>query len=786
MVSSDKIEEVPKTGVSSTSDDKTPSISEKGGISPAHKKGESEIVTIPRSDFDSRRGEDHDDDDKVISSGADAANHLMSLRDDFEPALTFRSIVLASCLSAFQAVMTQIYAFKPTTVSISGTFIVLIAYFLGNAWATFLPRGDRMEAKWRAKNPEGAKLPLYITVASFINSGSWNLKEHAICAITATSASNAKESLQVFAAQELFYDLPIHPITVVLTVISVGLLGYGICGIMRPMAVWHVEAVYWSTIPTVKVLQSLHWEDLKGSKPLRWFWYSFIGMFLYEFFPQYIIPWLNSVSIPCLAAMHATGEKAAVLKNLFGGSLPNQGLGWFTFTFDWQYVTSFTTSLPLKWQLHYTAGVTVCSFAMLALYYSNAFNARSLPFMSTRLLTAEGKRYPIEKIFFGGRLHQDALQEHGIPRLTATFAYGMFMANAAIGALVGHCTLFWGGDVVRSFKSARQGVFQDRHHRHMAKHYKEVSWWWYMIVLVGSFALGLIVVTTQNITFPVWAFFISIALGFTVAPLSTLLYSRFGNGIATNNLSKMLAGLILPELPVGNMYFAAWSHSVIMNAVNLSNDLKMGEYLKIPPRVMFLTQIYGTVLGGFVNYAVMKSIVTTQRELLIDGDGTNTWSGASIQGYNTTATSWALAKYLYKAGQTYAMVPLGLLVGFLAVAVHRFIYHFNPKIKGFDLQRINLPQFIQASGEIPVLSNQTCVILSMSTFGLINQLYVRRSHPRIFKQYSYLVTGAWDGAALMTAFLLSFTVFGAGGISAPFPKWWGNNVDGTYDHCPTP
>lgn len=95
------------------------------------------------------------------------------------------------------------------------------------------------------------------------------------------------------------------------------------------------------------------------------------------------------------------------------------------------------------------------------------------------------------------------------------------------------------------------------------------------------------------------------------------------------------------------MYFAAWSHEVIGNAVNLSQDLKMGEYLKIPPRVMFLTQIYGTILGGFVNYAVMISIVTSQRELLVDSNGDSSWSGATIQSYNTNATSWALAKYLY-------------------------------------------------------------------------------------------------------------------------------------------
>lgn len=108
---------------------------------------------------------------------------------------------------------------------------------------------------------------------------------------------------------------------------------------LRPIAVWHVEAVYWSTLPTVKTLQGLHWQSLKGSKPLRVFWYSFVGMFFYEFFPAYIFPFLNSVSIPCLAAMRATGSKAAVLTNLFGGSLNNEGLGIFSLSFDWQYVS---------------------------------------------------------------------------------------------------------------------------------------------------------------------------------------------------------------------------------------------------------------------------------------------------------------------------------------------------------------------------------------------------------------------------------------------------------------
>lgn len=98
-------------------------------------------------------------------------------------------------------------------------------------------------------------------------------------------------------------------------------------------------------------------------------------------------------------------------------------------------------------------------------------------------------------------------------------------------------------------------------------------------MLVISFIVGLVVVIKENITLPAWAYIVSLLLGMFIAPLvgyhrndttesilssdltlllqSTILYSRYGNGIATNNLSKMLAGLMLPGRPVGNMYFAA-------------------------------------------------------------------------------------------------------------------------------------------------------------------------------------------------------------------------------------
>ena len=114
---------------------------------------------------------------------------------------------------------------------------------------------------------------------------------------------------------------------------------------------------------------------------------------------------------------------------------------------------------------------------------------------------------------------------------------------------------------------------------------------------------GLVVVLTQHTTLPWYGYIASLLLGTVVAPFSGILYALLGNGISTNNLTKMVGGLIVPGRPLANLYFYAWSHSTIAQVINLSNDLKLGQYLKIPPRSMFIGQSLGTAIGGVVNYA---------------------------------------------------------------------------------------------------------------------------------------------------------------------------------------
>lgn len=102
-------------------------------------------------------------------------------------------------------------------------------------------------------------------------------------------------------------------------------------------------------------------------------------------------------------------------------------------------------------------------------------------------------------------------------------------------------------------------------------HYPEAPWYWYSFLLVISFLAGLIVVIKGGTTLPVWGYIIALLLGCKflgkpphrtsthhfaafIAPFSNLLLGRLGNGIATNQLVKMVAGALHPGRPVANLY----------------------------------------------------------------------------------------------------------------------------------------------------------------------------------------------------------------------------------------
>ncbi|KAI0923949.1 hypothetical protein AcV5_009341 [Taiwanofungus camphoratus] len=507
-----------------------------------------------------------------------------------------------------------------------------------------------------------------------------------------------------------------------------------------------------------------------------------MAMFCFEVIPSYIFPLMNGINIVCLATQRASTNVLNTITNLFGGTDSNEGLGFLSISFDWQYITSSYMSLPLIQQANSWIGYIFCYIAVMGIYYSNTWNSLSFPMLSTSLFSANGSLYPQSAVF--GKTQQlnlTALDEIGLPALTGSNAWANLTANLAIGGLIAHTVLFWSPYVLQSFKHAREKSQPDPHWQIMNRDYKEVPWYWYLGLLLLAFFSGLIVVLKGQTTLPWWSYIIALLLGAFITPFSTLLYARMGNGIATNQLMKMVAGAINPGRPVANLYFSMWSHDVVGTSIGLAGDLKIGQYLKIPPRAMFVTQVWGTILGAAVNYAVMASVVDAQRTILLDPLGTNVWSGQTVQSLNSAAITWSLAKQLYGPHGPYIWIPLSLVFGMIPTFIQWLIAKRWPRIGPVRVDSIILPIIYQYSSWMTSGTNSP--ITSSIIVGLVSQLWLRRYHPAFYKKYNLILGGALDGGAQVMIFILSFAVFGASGTPRPFPSWAGNPARGNADYC---
>lgn len=52
------------------------------------------------------------------------------------------------------------------------------------------------------------------------------------------------------------------------------------------------------------------------------------------------------------------------------------------------------------------------------------------------------------------------------------------------------------------------------------------------------------------------------------------------------------------------MYFKTLGYNTLSQAGTMASDLKIGHYLKVPPRAIFINQMLGTLVGCIFNYIV--------------------------------------------------------------------------------------------------------------------------------------------------------------------------------------
>jgi hypothetical protein len=70
---------------------------------------------------------------------------------------------------------------------------------------------------------------------------------------------------------------------------------------------------------------------------------------------------------------------------------------------------------------------------------------------------------------------------------------------------------------------------------------------------------------------------------------------------SVTQLFQMLGSAVIPGSSQANMYFELYSGTALNQAASMLSDLKLGQYTKIPPRVTYIVQMVGTIVGAMLN-----------------------------------------------------------------------------------------------------------------------------------------------------------------------------------------
>ncbi|KAH8101838.1 peptide transporter MTD1 [Cristinia sonorae] len=729
----------------------------------AHSNEKVDIIETDVGEVFDDRAIDLDEDGKErpIVTDHDIATRLISLEDDPTlPAFTFRMWFLGLGLSCFGAVLGQIFYFRPQTISVSQLFIQIIAYILGVVLEEVVPGPGNPRQSLKMSNNAFWR---------FMNPGPFNIKEHVAITIFAATAADSALAINIFAVDELYYDLRPNAAIGIFTLIGSQLMGYGLGGLMRSFLVYPTYIVFPNLLPTVQLFDALHRgkKIFLQKKRVKFFWACFVGVFVWEWFPEYIAPTLTGISIFCLA-----NQNSAWFTRIFGGAAGNEGLGAFALCFDWNYIGSGGGSMgalftPLSTQLSLYSGTAICMIAFCLLYHFNTWNGQHFPFLSQALFNEDGSRFQQKLILDDNfRLNKDKLAAVGLPWLASSQVISKVGENLAIGATFTHVFIWYGKPIIEAIKKYMRGETHDPHLAKM-KVYNEVPMWWYGAVFLGSFGMAMGTAYAGKSGLPWWGLIVGILLSAIFLPFVVTVYAITGFSPNVQSLVQMLGAAMIPGSPQANMYFVLYGYNTLDQARGIIRDLKMGQYTKLPPRVTFTVQCLGAIVGGLLNYVIMKTIITSRREILLDVQGSNVWSGQQVQSFNTNSITWgALGRYLYAPSGRYAIIPFAILIG-LAVPIPFWVAHrFFPKIHA---EKVVTPVLCWTLGYLSVGINSS--VFSTFLLAVFSQYYLRKHRPRWYRKYNFLMSAGLDGGTQVMVFVYSFAVGGGSGKVINFPIW---------------
>ena len=306
---------------------------------------------------------------------------------------------------------------------------------------------------------------------------------------------------------------------------STQLIGFSMGGICHrylvtpPSMIWPANLVYCALFNTLHNQHYAGVGDRGGIPRGRFFLYVLIGGGIWYILPGYLFTALSFFSW-----VTWTAPRNHTINTLFGYS---SGLGMSLITFDWNQISYNGSPLVIPWwaQANILVGFVIFFWIVApALYFSNTWYAQYLPMLSSHAFDNTGVPYNITQILTpNNTLDVTKYREYSPLFLPIVFAIAYGLSFASVTATLSHAFLYFRKQIWvqtrRSFKDDQPDI-----HARLMSRYKEVPDWWYGMIFLSMFAMGIVSIKVWPSELPIWAFVVTLLIaGIYIVPIGMIL-----------------------------------------------------------------------------------------------------------------------------------------------------------------------------------------------------------------------------------------------------------------------
>ncbi|MCJ1278809.1 hypothetical protein MMC21_006627 [Puttea exsequens] len=675
------------------------------------------------------------------------------------PINTVRAWVLGMLLTTVASGMNSLFALRQPAITITSLTVQLVAYPLGVGWYKVMPkRTFRLFGREFSLNP-----------------CEFNMKEHTVIVVMANVnvAGGVAYATDTITAQVGFYGQNFGWGFNLLLCISTQMIGYGLAGVFRKVLVWPSAMIWPTTLINTALFHGLH--DKSKTNPTttngwsisryRYFFIVFICSFCWYWFPGFIAPFL---SVFCFACWIRPDN--VVVNQIFGGWT---GVSLLPITFDWTQISAYAYS-PLIPPWHAIANTLIGVvlffwFTTLGVHYSGIWYSDYLPMSDSQSYDNTQNLYNVSKILTPDYTLDLAKYEAYSPLfLSSTFSLTYGLSFATISAVIVQTVLFHGKSLWRRARNIQTDE-EDVHYRMMRK-YKDVPQWWYASLFLVMLGISLGVCLGWPTRMHWWAFFVSIIIALVWFVPIGMIQGMTSIQIGLNVFTEFITGYIQPGRPVAMMLFKTYGYITMAQGLYFAQDLKLGQYMKIPPRTMFTAQTIATLWACIVQVAVLQWALGGAIKDICTEDQPNKFNCPNGRVFFNASVIWGLIgpQRIFSPGSLYANLQFFWLAGILAPILFYVLARMFPRL---PFKYLSAPLIFGGSGQIPPATPLN--YLTWGIVGFVFNKFIRNRYRGWWMRFNYITSAGLDvGLAICTiVIILTLNL-----TNTSMPSWWGVSV----------